>query len=199
MNLHTERREGERRGGVLFSLFLSSLLSFSFSLPSLVVSLLSATMSMITRPVGSLYVHTALTRLSVRVPVLWLIPCLANMFVSCKKQLSWHNCASLVPLGMKCVCVWLCLVCEHVLVCDSMCCLRCVVGCRRCVGCCVVMAVQKDQSEICNSKKKSRERIYLHCGLNLLKKKLKPHRPLSAKLSIMPSAVLSHSPFGGLT
>ena len=29
------------------------------------------------------------------------------------------------------VCVWLC---EHVLVCDSMCCLRCVVGCRRCVG-----------------------------------------------------------------
>ena len=29
------------------------------------------------------------------------------------------------------------------LLCDSMCCLRCVVGCRRCVGCCVVMTVQK--------------------------------------------------------
>ena len=37
-------------------------------------------------------------------------------------------------------CVWLC---EHALLCDSMCCLRCVVGCRRYVGCCVVMTVQK--------------------------------------------------------
>ena len=45
------------------------------------------------------------------------------MFVSCKKHLSWHNCASLVPLGMEWHaavlemgdvfvfgCVWLCLV-----------------------------------------------------------------------------------------
>ena len=53
LNLHTGRREGEKSGGrVLFSLFLSSLLSFSlpsfsfsslflFSLPSLVFSLFS--------------------------------------------------------------------------------------------------------------------------------------------------------------
>ena len=32
-------------------------------------------------------------------------PCLANMFVSCKKQLSWYTCASLVLLGMKRVCI----------------------------------------------------------------------------------------------
>ena len=31
--------------------------------------------------------------------------------------------------------------------CDSMCCLRCVVGCRRCVGCCVVMTVQKKKTK----------------------------------------------------
>ena len=100
------------------SLLLSSLL-FSLSLFPLLSSFssLSATMTMITRPVGSLCVHTALTCLSVRVPVLWLIPCLANTFVSCKKQLSWCNCASLVPLGVKwaCICagngccVWWCL------------------------------------------------------------------------------------------
>ena len=140
LNVHTETfltdtRGGGKGGGVggfsSLSLSLSSLHSFSlpsfsfsslflFSLPALVVSLssLSATMTMITRPVGSLCVHTALTCLSDRVHVLWLIPCLANMFVSCKKQLSWHCCASLVPLGMKwacicagngcCVCVCLC-------------------------------------------------------------------------------------------
>ena len=49
----------------------------------------------------------------------------------------------------------------------SMCCLRCVVGCRRCVGCCVGMTVQKKKN-VCKFKKMSRERIYLHCGfLNL--------------------------------
>ena len=55
-------------------------------------------------------------------------------------------CLCLVVFG----CVWLCLVvfgcvwlCEHASSCVSMCCLRCVVGCRRCVGCCVVMTVQK--------------------------------------------------------
>ena len=39
-------------------------------------------MTMITRPVGSLCVHTALTCLSVKVPVLRSIPFLANMFTS---------------------------------------------------------------------------------------------------------------------
>ena len=34
-------------------------------------------------------------------------------------------------------------MCQYVIVCDSMCCLRCVVGCRRCVGCCAVVTVQK--------------------------------------------------------
>ena len=38
-------------------------------------------------------------------PVLWLIPCLANMFGSYKKQLSTFSCASLVPLGMKWACI----------------------------------------------------------------------------------------------
>ena len=58
----------------------------------------------------------ALTCLSVSVRGLRSIPCLANMFASCRKQLSWYNCRSLVPLGMKwaCICagnkccVWLC-------------------------------------------------------------------------------------------
>ena len=71
LNVHTERRE-EGGEGVLFSLFLSSLFSLSFpslsfsplylfSLPSLVFSpSLLATMTMITRPIGSLCVHTAL-------------------------------------------------------------------------------------------------------------------------------------------
>ena len=80
-------------------------------------------MTMITRPVGSLCAHTALTCESVGVRVLRSIPCLANMFTLCKKQLSWHNCASLVPLGVK----WACICagngcCVHcVLVCVSMC------------------------------------------------------------------------------
>ena len=88
----------------LLSLFLRSLPSYfsrSLSLLSSLLSSLSATMTMITRPFGSLCVNTALTCLSVRVPVLRHIPCLANMFVSCKKQLSWYDSASLVPLGMK--------------------------------------------------------------------------------------------------
>ena len=136
LNVHTETfltytRRGRRGEGGGFSshcfslpFYLSlvrrslSLLSFSSLFPLLSsFSSLSATMTMITRPVGSLCVHTALTCLRIRVPVLWLIPCLANTFVSCKKQLSWCNCASLVPLGMKwaCICagngccVWWCL------------------------------------------------------------------------------------------
>ena len=133
-NLHTVRREGG-----FSSLFL-------FSLPSLVFSLssLSATMTMITRPVGSLCVHTALTCLSVRVPVLWLIFCLANMFLSCKKQLSWHNCASFVPLEVGVVFVFFvfgCVsMCWYVL--SSLCCWLPQCWCR-CVGCCVVMTVQR--------------------------------------------------------
>ena len=71
----------------------------------------------------------------------WPSPFWPNMFASCKKQLSWHKCASLVPLGMKwaCICagieccVWLCVggvsMCQCVSACDSVCCLRCVVGC----------------------------------------------------------------------
>ena len=35
----------------------------------------------------------------------WPIPCRANMFTSCKKQVSWYFCASLVPLGMKWACI----------------------------------------------------------------------------------------------
>ena len=65
---------------LLFSLALFPLL---FSLCSL-----SATMTMITRPVGSLCVHTALTCECLGVRVLRLIPCRANMFASCTKQLS---------------------------------------------------------------------------------------------------------------
>ena len=101
----------------LLSLFLRSL-SLLTSLLSALCSPLSATMTMVTRPVGSLCVHTALTCLSVRVRGLRSIPCLAKMFASCTKQLSWYNYANLVPLGMKwaCICagneccVWWCLV-----------------------------------------------------------------------------------------
>ena len=55
--------------------------------------------------IGSLCVHTALTCQSVRVRGPWPIPCWSNMFASCTKQLSWFNCASLVPLGMKWACI----------------------------------------------------------------------------------------------
>ena len=108
LNLHTERREG-----FFFSLFLSPSISlvfsrpFSFSLfflPSLFLhslplcsfsfsslslfSSLSVAVTKTTRPVGSLSIHTALTCESVEVLVLRSIPCLANMFTLCKKQLS---------------------------------------------------------------------------------------------------------------
>ena len=118
---YTRRRFERTHGGVWnstlggASLSLSSCPLFRRSLPSfsslrsllssLLSPLLSATMTMITRPIGSLCVHTALTCESVGVRGLWLIPCLANMFASCKKQLSWYNCASLVPLGVKWVCI----------------------------------------------------------------------------------------------
>ena len=129
MNPHTE---GFSTFSSLFPL-LSSLSSFS------------ATMTMITRPIRlSLCTHgSGLSEC--QSAWTWAHSLLAELFASCKRQLSWHRCASLVPLGMKwacicagsgcCVCdvflfgcVWLC---EHVLVCDNMCCLRCVVGWRR--------------------------------------------------------------------
>ena len=58
------------------------------------------------------------------------IPCLANMSHYARK-LSWHNCASLVPLGVKwaCICAGNGCCVLYVSVCVSMCCLRCVVGC----------------------------------------------------------------------
>ena len=95
---------------LLVSLFLRSLHSYFsryLSLLSSLLSSLSATMTMITRPVGSLSlsVHTALTCHSVRVRGPWPIPCWPNMFASCKKQLSWHDYANLVPLGMKWACI----------------------------------------------------------------------------------------------
>ena len=63
------------------------------------------------------------------------------------------------------VCVGLC---QYVLVCVSMCCLRCVVGCVS-VGVDALQLYGGDGSKknkICNSKKMSRERIYPHHGLN---------------------------------
>ena len=62
-------------------LFLFSSLSLLFSLSSL-----PATMTMITRAVGSLCVHKALTCLSITVRGLRSSPCLANMFVSCARN-----------------------------------------------------------------------------------------------------------------
>ena len=105
LNAHTHGGLFEStHGGVfhlLFSLFFISSLLFSLSNND---------------NDQALFVHTALTCLSVSVRWLRSIPCLANMFASCTKQLSKHNCANLVPLGMKwaCVCagngccVWLC-------------------------------------------------------------------------------------------
>ena len=102
--------------------------------------------------------------------VFWLIPCRANMFASCTKQLSWHDCASLVPREMKwacictgCVCFWLCSV---VTVCDKMCCLRCVVGGRRCVTCCVVMTVQKRKTLAVITEKIPRENFSLQIEIS---------------------------------
>ena len=58
------------------------------------------------------------------------------------------------------------------LVCVSMCCLRCVVDCRRCVGCCAVVTVQK-KNDICKYRKISREGIYFHCRFILFRKKIR--------------------------
>ena len=120
MNPHTE--------GVFH---LSSLLSSLFPLLSSLSSL-SATMTMITRPVGSLCTHGS-DLPECRSAFAWAhalsgehvrIMQETNMFASCEKQLSWFHYASLAPLGMK----WICLVLEmgDVLVCGGMC---CVVGC----------------------------------------------------------------------
>ena len=94
------------------------------------------------------------------------MPCLANMFASCKKQLSFENCASLVPLGMKwaCICagnercVWLCVggvwLCQYVSVCDSMC-------------LCVVFVVLLVASVLASMR-------WLLCGGDVSKEKTKP-------------------------
>ena len=153
---YTRRRPERTHGGVLnlhtegfsaFSSLFSSLFLFILSLalfPLLSsLSSLSATMTMITRPVGlSLCTHGS-----------DLPECQSACTLAlCKPRATWSEvglylcwiwviCLCLFVFG----CVWLC---EHALLCESMCCLRCVVGCRRCVGCCVVMNVQKDQNEI---------------------------------------------------
>ena len=132
--LHTVRREVTcSLLSLVPSLFLPSffhrsLHSFSFSFSSLPpFSSLTGTKRMITRPVGSLCVHTALTCQSVRVHGPVLIPCRATMFASCTEQLSWHSCASLVPLGLKwawtcagngCLVLFGCVrMCNYVIVC----------------------------------------------------------------------------------
>ena len=77
----------------------------------------------------SLSENTALTCLSVRERGPWPIPFWPNMFASCKKQLSWHNCANLVPLGMNGPAsvlemgdVFVCVsMCQCVFVCVSVC------------------------------------------------------------------------------
>ena len=106
-NLHTVRREGGVVCGRGFSslslpfslsLFRGSLSLLSFSslfplLPSL--SPISATMTMITRPVGPLSLCTLGSDLPESECLYFgSFPVWPNLFVSC-------NCASLVPLGMK--------------------------------------------------------------------------------------------------
>ena len=83
---------------VLFSFSFSALFSLVFPLSNDDNGHSSSRLSL------SLY-NTALTCLSVRVRGLWPILCWLNMFASCKKQLSWHSCANLVPLGMKWACI----------------------------------------------------------------------------------------------
>ena len=61
-------------------------------------------------------------------------------------------------------------MCQYVIVCVSVCCLRCVVGCVS-VGVDALAVVwwsrfKRDQNEICNYRKISRERFYLHYGFN---------------------------------
>ena len=84
---------------VLFSLSFSAFFSFVFPLSNDDNDHSSSRLSL------SLTVNTALTCLSVRVRGPWPIPCWPNMFASCMKQLSWHDYANLVPLGMKLACI----------------------------------------------------------------------------------------------
>ena len=148
-NLHTGRRDGGRgweKGGSLLSLSLVpslslslflrslSLLSFSSLFPLLSsLSSLSATMTMITRPVGSLCVHPALPYSAGR-SACTLAYSLSSEHVRIMQE---TNCPGITvqdscPLGISgpvsvlemgdvyvFVCVWLCLV---LLVCVSMCC-----------------------------------------------------------------------------
>ena len=161
LSIHTGRREGVRGGGgggglssLLSSLLFSSLLSFR----SCRLSPLLATMT--SSRALSLCAHTALTCQRVRVLVLWIIPCLAElvrMKKLCKPRATWNEvdmylCWKWVMCLCVCICLCLCLclfefgcvwLCEHVVLCDSMCFLRCVVGCHRCVGCCVVTTFHK--------------------------------------------------------
>ena len=114
--------------------------------------------------------------------VLCGVVCRANMFASCKKQLSWYDCASLAPLGMK----WACIcagngrcVCQYVIMCQcvlsSLCCwLR---QCwRRCVGCCVVVTVQKEKKKTRSVvAKKCLAREFISITVLINSKNFKPH------------------------
>ena len=116
------------------SLLISSRMFVSSVYLCLIGSLFlcSMTMAMSTRP--ALSVHTALTCFEdLECMYLWLMPCRANMFASCKKQVSWCSCASVESLGTKWVyfrawggevvkrsAMCLCCVCLCVLVCIDM-------------------------------------------------------------------------------
>ena len=76
-------------------------------------------------------------------------------------------------------CVWLC---EHVLVCDGMCCLRCVVGCRRCVDCCVVTTVQKKAKTTSVITEKIPRENFFHCNFILIRKIKKKKKKKHIKL-----------------
>ena len=76
-------------------------------------------------------------------------------------------------MGSVCLCLVVFGCCEHVLLCDSMCCLRCVVGCRRCVGCCVVVRVQKKNKKSAIPKKNPAREFF---PLILIRKIFKPHQ-----------------------
>ena len=69
----------------------------------------------------------------------------------------------------------------YVLVCGSMCCLRCVVGCRRCVGRCVVMTVQKRKTTYVISESPARE--FIPITVLISSKKLKPN--LSTVITVL--------------
>ena len=140
--------------------FSYSSLARSLSLPSSLLSALfsslSVTMTIITRPVDSLC--TGGSDLPVGVRGLRPIPCLANMFASCKKQLSWYHCASLVPLRVKWACdVSVLCVFVHVGMCwYVMYCVVIVVFVVLCVGCCTV---KKTRSYVCDGCKKKKNEI----------------------------------------